>query len=80
MVDSRKRCAHPGQVVSFSSEGLTAFLNDDTDGVVTLVVTGQTATGRLARFASVEDTYYMPPTLHVCERGSFCVRVVECLL
>ncbi len=52
-----------GQILSFSSTDLTAFLNTDSDKVITFMVSGRMDTTATAEFASRENTTYDAPKL-----------------
>ena len=53
------------EIINFNSDALAAFLNDDTNGVVTLIITRvERNTSNLISFSSKENTAFIAPTLH----------------
>jgi hypothetical protein len=53
------------ETVSFTSEKLTQFINDDTDDNVSIILTRVDNSSNTVVFAAKEDTNYAPPSLRV---------------
>lgn len=52
-----------GQTVSFTSDAFVDFVQSDTNGIITILLTANGDNNKAVKFASIEDTTYSPPRL-----------------
>ncbi|MEM7550581.1 MAG: glycosyl hydrolase family 28-related protein [Bacteroidota bacterium] len=54
------------EIINFNSDSLAAFINDDTNGLITLIITRvERNTSNLISFSSKENTKFIAPTLNI---------------